>query len=131
MALPVTIGDRFRAAWKAFKQNTKPDPDAFRKFLARQAEEMRLAIEKLDPYDRALVTSIAGGTENAEQLLDQVMPAIERLDEADQIKVVKHICKGNPHATLYPAMQGWSKRHCKAMAATLSEREKFVLVERV
>jgi hypothetical protein len=110
MTLPVTVTDRFRAAWKAFKQNRKPDPEALNKYLAMREAERQATLNKLDPYDKAVVASIAGGTANAEQLLSQVMPAIERLGVEDQRAIMVHICKGNPYAVLYPATRAWRSK---------------------
>jgi hypothetical protein len=67
MTLPVTITDRFRAAWRAFNQNTKADPDALTKYMAAREAERSASLDKLDGYvahrELGHVTS-AGNTED-------------------------------------------------------------------
>lgn len=123
MSLPVTIGDRFAAAWKAFRQNTKPDPEAFKRWLAARDAESQASRDKLEPFDRAAVDSIAGNTTNAERLLEQVLPTIEALPFADQHQILRFIARGNPHAALYPAVSKWCSRHAAEIyAASITSR---------
>ena len=130
MPLPVTFADRFRAAYAAFKQNTKPDPDALDRFLHERQEKRNNLLGKLDPYDKALVVSVASGTENAEMLLTQVMPAIERLDASDQAHVVLYIVSRNPGTVGHHAIRNWSIRreNFRAVAQAFADREEIVVV---
>jgi hypothetical protein len=128
----VTITDRFRAAWSAFKQNTKPDPDAYKKYLAKREEERASALNKLEPYDKALVTSIAGGTANWERLLDQVTPAVQRLDPDDQYQIMMHICGRNPQAVLNANVRSWCQKreNIQTMIRRTTQQENTVIVVR-
>jgi hypothetical protein len=132
MTLPVTIADRFRAAWFAFKQHRKPDPDALRKFMEKRQAERDASIDKLDGYDKALVASIAGKTANWENLLHQVMPSIERLDPADQVQVMMRICGvgANSEAVLHPATRALTakKEFTRAMVEYTTRKDSTVIV---
>jgi hypothetical protein len=131
-ATKATIKERFVAAYYAFRQEHRPD---FKAFLdkhnelskaheaAEQAREERrkTAIDRLDGYDRSIITSIAGGTSNAERLFDQILPTIEKLDVDDQLVVMKHIFEGNPSAVNHSAMRGWGRNHLRDLLANLPE----------
>lgn len=127
-ALRATLRDRFTAAYYAFKMQVKPDVQAVLDRI-KQIEDEReakaaarqVAIDKLEGYDKALVTSIAAGTSNAESLLRQVMPAIEKLDDDDQLTVIKHIIKGNPSAIRYADMAPWLRNHMRQIFDNLPE----------
>lgn len=117
-AVRASLTDRLSAAWYAFKMQVKPDVqavldrlDELNKEREAKVAARQVAIDKLEGYDKSLVTSIAAGTASAESLLRQVMPAIERLDDDDQLTVIKHIIKNNPAAARYPEMTPWIRKH--------------------
>lgn len=123
-----SLADRISAAWYAFKMKTKPDVQAVLDRLNAIEEERvakaaarQVAIDKLEGYDKSLVTSIAAGTASAESLLRQVMPAIERMDTDDQLTVIKHIIKNNPAAARYPDMAPWIRKHINDIFNNLPE----------
>jgi hypothetical protein len=118
MTLPVTITDRFRAAWRAFNQNTKADPDALTKYMAAREAERTASLDKLDGYDKAIVRSIASRTANWDTLLQQVMPKIEQLDTDDQMHIMMHICRGKPYSVPHPAMRAWTAKRDNHTAVT-------------
>lgn len=127
-AVRATVKDRFVAAYYAFKMTVKPDVQAVLDRI-KQIEDEReakaaarqVAIDKLEGYDKAIVTSVAAGTANAESLLRQVMPAIEKLDDDDQLTVIKHIIKNNPAAARYADMAPWLRNHMRQIFDNLPE----------
>ncbi len=127
-AVRASLTDRLSAAWYAFKMQVKPDVQAVLDRIAEiekereaKAAARQVAIDKLEGYDKSLVTSIAAGTASAESLLRQVMPAIERLDDDDQLTVIKHIIKNNPAAARYPDMAPWIRNNIRNIFDNLPE----------
>lgn len=123
-----SLADRLSAAWYAFNMKTKPDVQAVLDRLnaiederAAKAAARQLALDKLEGYDKSLVTSIAAGTASAEDLLRQVMPAIERLDADDQLTVVKHIIKNNPRIGRSQTLAPWIRQHINDIFDNLPE----------
>jgi L-lactate utilization protein LutB len=127
-AMSVTLRDRIVAAYYAFKMSVKPDVqavldrlDALQKEREDKAAARQVAIDKLEGYDKAIVTSVAAGTSNAESLLRQVMPAIEKLDDDDQLTIIKHIIKNNPSAVRYQDLAPWLRNHMRQIFDNLPE----------
>ena len=130
MPIAVTIADRFRAAWTAFKQDTKPDPNALDNYLAQRRAEREASLNKLEPYDKALVASIAGDTANADRLLEQVMPAVEQLELEDQARVMMHMCQHNPRIITTTPVRMWVTRrdNLRSLAHLIARKEEIVVV---
>ena len=127
--------DRFVAAYHAFRMDTRPDVAAVEEAMeawtqreeAKQqereaaAQRRKTAVDRLEGYDRALILSVASGTANWEQLLGQVMPVIERLNDEDQLVVMRHIITGNPSAAGVLVVRNWVSRNTRAIFANLPE----------
>lgn len=127
-AVRASLTDRLSAAWYAFKMQVKPDVqavldrlDELNKEREAKVAARQVAIDKLEGYDKSLVTSIAAGTASAESLLRQVMPAIERLSDDDQLTVIKHIIKNNPAAARYADMTPWIRNNIRNIFDNLPE----------
>jgi hypothetical protein len=134
-AAKASVFDRFKAAYYAFRMQTRPDVAAVERAMeayvqhqeqlqeeaeARQ-EKLRTAVERLDGFDKALVTSVASATANWRQLLGQVMPAIQQLDIEDQIGVMRHILKNNSQAAGDLAVRNWVQSNMRDVFAQLPE----------
>lgn len=120
--------DRFTAAWYAFKMKVKPDVQAvfdhiesLEKAKQELAAKRQVSLDKLEGFNKSCVTSIAAGTTGAEDLLRQVMPAIEELDPTDQLVIIKHIIKNNPRIGRSLAMAPWIRNHINDIFDNLPE----------
>lgn len=134
-ATKASVFDRFKAAYYAFRMETRPDVIAVEKAMeayvehqerlsaevAAKEEKLRNAVDRLDGFDKALVTSVASATANWRQLLTQVMPVIQRLDIEDQIGVVRHIVKNNSQAAGDLAVRNWAQSNMRDILANLPE----------
>jgi hypothetical protein len=134
-AAKASVFDRFKAAYYAFRMQTRPDVAAVEKAMEAyvqhqerlqkedevRQEKLRTAIDRLEGYDKALVTSVASGTANWRQLLGQVMPAIQQLDIEDQIGVMRHIVKNNPQAAGDLVVRNWVQSNTRAVFAQFPE----------
>jgi hypothetical protein len=116
MPLPVTVTDRFRAAWRAFRWNYKPDPQAFAKHQTDRYALQTKAVGLIEPFDRALVESVAAGSNGAAELLSRAMAGVVALAFEDQFQVMKFIVRSNPAAALYPATREWSRNNAADIA---------------
>lgn len=123
-----SFADRLSAAWHAFKMKTKPDVQVVLNHLnmieskqAAQAAARQVVFDKLDGYDKSLIISIAADLPSAENLLRQVMPAIERLDTDDQLTIIKHIIKSNPRLGRSMELAPWIRQHINDIFNNLPE----------
>ena len=128
----VTLKDRLSAAYHAFHMRYTPDVARMMKAFEEQraAEDAELealankrnqAIEKLQPYDIAVIDSIHGRTENWRQLFDTAMLAIEALSVDDQITIMKYLFAGNRYVVTEHRFRQWMSNHAEALLDSIPE----------
>lgn len=112
-----SLRERLTAAWVAFKEDTRAE--AYHEYQARRDAVFANSLAKLEPFDRAMVESIAGGSAASSGLLSQVMPKIEELGFVDQVNIMKVICRGNPALVRSAEVRAWNSKHFRAVAASI------------
>jgi hypothetical protein len=125
--------DRCRNAYYAFQMKTQPDVKRILdEIMAMREKEIEKAtaleekhnqsIDKLmTGYDKALVHSVTGATDNWRELFDVLMLNIEALPVADQIVIMRHMYSGNKHIVATQRFRQWMTNHAEAILDNLPE----------
>ena len=128
----VSIWDRCTSAYYAFRMQTRPDVqrvlDEIEKMQkASEQKEEKLddkrvaAMEKLDPFTRAQIHSIASATENWRKLYDESMLFVSGLPVEDQLVIMRYIFSGNRNIVTTTRFRQWMTNHADTILDYLPE----------
>ena len=115
MPVPVTIGDRFRAAWRAFWIPTKPDPARIERVRSSLGELADHALQGVSGPDRDFIASFFWPRSATSEETHRLVSAVEKLPLPSQIALMRRAGDANNALIGHAAFQRWVMKNSEAV----------------